>query len=170
MTLPLVGSGRRLALGFVAALAWASPAVAQTSWRIQTAWVNDHVLGAVVGLEARRPIGRVPPRPATGPRVMATRDWMLTGMVAGGVNLDGPGPSGVEALVYAHAGVLRRLGGGLEPRVGVVGAAYIPAGSVGPAARVELLDVAGVQVGWMFDGGLTVGVELVGRFVCDLFC
>ena len=142
---------------------------AQTSIRIQSAWVHDHVIGVMVGGEARKPIGSVPPRTGNGPRVIE-RNWMLTGMISGGINFNGPGAKGVGPLVYAHGGVLRRLGGGLEPRVGVVGAAYLPAGSVGPAVRADLMDVAAVQVGWMFDSGPAISIEVVGRFVCDLVC
>lgn len=164
---------RRLALGaaiLAATAGTASAARAQESWRIQAAWADDHVLGAVVGYEIRQPLGRLPPQPAEGPRVVATRNWMVTGMVAGGVNLDGPGSRGVEGLIYAHLGVLRRLGGGLEPRVGVVGVFLGPAGIGGPAGRLELMDVAAVQAGWMVGDGAYVAVEVAGGFVCDLWC
>lgn len=166
--------GRRAALILVAVVGLSAghavPVAAQASWRIQAAWVDDAVLGTLVGWEVRQPIGSVPPRPAEGPRIIATRNWMLTGMVGAGINFNGPRSRGVEGLIYGHAGVLRRLGGGLEPRVGVVATGYGPAGVFGPAARIELLDVAVVQAGWLFEGGLMVGVEVAGEFVCDLVC
>ena len=65
---------------------------------------------------------------------------------------------------------MRRLSGDFEPRVGLVGVFYLPAGAVGPAARVELQDVAVVQAGWMIGVGLHVALEVAARFVCDLVC
>ena len=67
-------------------------AESQTSWRIQSAWVNDHVLGPTVGVEARWPLGRVGPLTGPGPIGEVDRDWMLTGMIGAGANFDGPGP------------------------------------------------------------------------------
>ena len=164
------GMGRAVALasGLWLALAAAEPAAAQYSIRLQAPWVHDHVAGVVIGLETREPIGRVPPQPAEGPRIIATRDWMFTGMGAVGVNFDSSPDDRSHVLIQAHAGVLRRLSGDLEPRVGVVGVLFLPVGLVGPAARVELMDVAVVQAGWMFDAGAHIALEVAARFVCDL--
>src|SRR4051812_24639949 len=92
-----VGQGLR-ALG-VSIVMWVAPsgAVAQVSVRIGSAWVNDHVIAVLVGGEARKPIGSVPPRTGNGP-VVVERNWMLTGMISGGVNFDGPAPKGVQPL------------------------------------------------------------------------
>ena len=132
--------------------------------------MDGHVLGLLMGPEIRQPVGRLPPPPAAGLRVIATRDWMITGMVGLGVNLDPSSDRSVEGLVYAHVGMLRRLSGALEPRAGFVAVAFLPAGAAGPAARVELLDVAIMQGGWLFDGGLHLAAEVPWAFVCDLFC
>ena len=149
-------------------LGTARPVAAQASWRIQTVWVDDAVLGAVVGLEVRQPIGAVPPQPVDGPRILATRDWMVTGMVGVGLNFNGPGTRDMEGLLNGHLGILRRLGGDLEPRVGVVLFGYAPAGATGLAGRAEVMDVAVLTAGMSFDGGLMVGVEVVGRFLMDI--
>ncbi len=151
-------------------LTWAPSAESQTSWRIQSAWVNDHVLGLTIRVEARKPIGGVGPLTGDGPIGEVDRDWMLTGMIGAGANFNGPGTRGLEQLFYVHAGVLRKLGWGVEPRVGLVGMALLPAGSVGPAAMMDVMDIATVRLGWMFDGGAAVQIEVVGRFVCDLVC
>ena len=145
-------------------------AAAQHSVRLQAPWVNGHVAGVLIGLEVREPIGRVPPPPEPGPRVIATRDWTLTGMLGAGVNLNPPPDHDFPGLFQLHGGVMRRLSGDLEPRVGLVGVFYLPAGAVGPAARVELQDVAVVQAGWLIDAGLHVALEVAARFVCDLVC
>ncbi|HEX9885126.1 MAG TPA: hypothetical protein VGA70_01490, partial [Longimicrobiales bacterium] len=78
----------------------AAPAAGQSP-RLQVAWVDDQVLGPLVGIEGRTPIGSEPEQPASGPIVMQTRDWMLTGEAAVGVNLN-PDDADVEVLLYLH--------------------------------------------------------------------
>ena len=150
------------------ALATAEPADAQWSLRAQGVWVKDHVAGFVIGGEVREPLGAVPPQPAEGPRVIATRDWMLTGMAGIGLNFNPPPDHDTPLLLQAHGGFMYRLAGNLEPRVGVVAALYMPAGVAGPAIRGEVMDVAVVQAGWMFDAGLHVALEVAARFLQDL--
>ena len=164
------GLARTLALaaGCALALVAPAPAAAQYSARLQAPWVKDHVAGVLIGLETREPIGSVPPRPAEGPRVLETRDWMFTGMAGVGFNFDPPPDHDYWLLLQAHAGLLYRLDGPLEPRVGAVLALYLPAGVAGPAARLELMDVAVVQAGWMFDAGPHVALEVASRFLLDL--
>ena len=157
-----------LAAGLALAPSAARPVEAQYSGRLQAPWVKDHVAGILIGLETREPIGGVPDQPAEGPRVIETRDWMFTGMAGIGLNFDPPPDHDYPLLLQAHAGVLYRLDGGLEPRVGAVLVLYLPAGVAGPAARLEVMDVAAVQAGWMFDAGLHVGLEVAYRFLLDL--
>lgn len=149
----------------------AAPAAGQSP-RLQVAWVDDQVLGPLVGIEGRTPIGSEPEQPASGPIVMQTRDWMLTGEAAVGVNLN-PDDADVEVLLYLHGGVLYRTGSDMLSRVGGVVAAYLPAGVVGPAARVELAGAVDVQAGWLFKRGhghLHLALDVSTRFLCDLFC
>lgn len=136
---PAAGPILRAAPPLVAALvALAAPRGAEAqSWRVQGAWVAGHVGGAVVGAEVRHPLGPEPelPRsgePGAGPVEMTTRDWMLTGMLAGGLNIATPeGEDDVQPLVYGHGGVLYRTGSSVLSRAGVVGVVYVPAGAVG---------------------------------------
>lgn len=101
---------------------------------------------------------------------MTTRDWMLTGMLAGGLNIATPeGEDDVQPLVYGHGGVLYRTGSSVLSRAGVVGVFYVPAGAVGPAALVEAAGVIGVQGGilytdrgWRGHGALTVALRFLG--------
>lgn len=156
------------AVGSGLALAAAEPATAQYSPRLQLPWVHDHVAGVLVGLELRDPIGSLPPQPAEGPRVIATRDWMVTAMAGIGANLNPPPDHDSHMLFQGHIGVMRRLSGDMEPRLGLVAVGYFPAQVGGPAARLELMDVAVIQAGWMIDSGLHVGVEAAARFLLDL--
>lgn len=101
-----------------------------------------------------------------------TRPWVFSGMVAAGVNGATPaGDADVEALLYAHGGILRRTGSSLVTNVGGVVAAYLPVGAVGPAALVEAADLITLQAGvlhtsrgWMGHTALAVSV----RFLADI--
>ena len=152
----------------------AGPAEAQ-SWRVQGAWVAGHVGGALVGAEWRHPLGAEPELPlpgvGDGPIEIATRNWLLTGMVAGGVNLAPPAGKGdVRPLIYGHGGVVYRRESILS-RVGAVGVFYVPAGAVGPAALIEAAGVIDLQggvlytdAGWRGHAALTVSL----RFLADI--
>jgi hypothetical protein len=149
------------------------------SWRIQGAWVAGHVGGAVLGGEWRHPLGPEPELPlpgvggADGPIEVSTRNWLLTGMVAGGVNFAPPEDEGdVRPLIYGHGGVLYRTGSSIVSRAGVIGAFYVPAGAVGPAALIEAAGVITLQggvlytdAGWRGHGALAVSI----RFLSDIF-
>lgn len=166
------------ALAVLLLLAAAGGAEAQ-SWRAQGAWVAGYVGGVVVGAESRHPLGPepelpLPGRPGEGPIEMGSRDWILTGMVAAGVNVATPeGEDDVQPLFYAHGGVLYRTASEIVSRVGVVGLFYVPAGAVGPAAFVEAAGVAAVQGGVLYtDRGWRghAALSLSLRFVCDIVC
>ncbi|MGD2070467.1 MAG: hypothetical protein PVI57_17460 [Gemmatimonadota bacterium] len=160
----------------VALLAVGAPAEAQ-SVRAQGAWVAGHVGGLTFGLEARQPIGPepelpLPGRPGGGPIEAPTRRWVLSGMLAGGVNFATPDDEpDVQGLLYAHGGILYRTGSALVTNVGAVVAAYVPVAAVGPAALVEAADVIDLQAGvlhtsrgWMGHTALTVSL----RFFSDV--
>jgi hypothetical protein len=159
-----------LAVGVLLAL----PTVAHAqSWRIQGAWVDHHVAGALVGVEVRHLLGAPPPLPGAGPGpVMAgTRDWMLTGMAGAGVNLAPAGTASVAPIFYAHAGLLRRTGGDVLTRVGILAVGYVRAKAVGPELFGELEGVADVQVGVLHTPGgwrAAVGVAVALRFLRDV--
>jgi len=143
------------------------------SWRIQGAWVGNHVAGALVGVEARHLLGAPPPLPGagSGPVAAGTRDWMLTGMAGAGVNLAPAGTASVAPIFYAHAGVLHRTGGDLLTRVGVLAVGYIRAKAVGPELFGELEGVADVQAGVLHTPGgwrAAVGVSVALRFLRDV--
>jgi hypothetical protein len=164
----------RGAVGLAAGLLLALPAAAQAqSWRIQGAWVGDHVAGALVGVEVRHLLGAPPPLPGagSGPVAAGTRDWMLTGMAGAGVNLAPAGTASVAPIFYAHAGLLRRTGGDVLTRVGVLAAGYIRAKAVGPEVFAELEGVADVQAGALHTPGgwrAAVGVTVALRFFRDV--
>jgi hypothetical protein len=161
----------------ISLLASTSPARAQ-SWRIQGAWVAGHVGGVLVGGEVREPLGPEPEIPlpgvTEGPIEVATRNWILTAMAAGGVNLAPPkDEEDLQPLVYTHVGVVYRTGSALLSRVGAVGVFYVPVGAIGPAALVEAAGVIDLQAGalytsrgWRGHGALTISL----RFLCDVLC
>lgn len=146
------------------------------SWRVQGAWVAGHVGGTVVGAEWRHPLGAEPELPlpgvGDGPIEITTRNWLLTGMVAGGVNLAPPAGKGdVRPLIYGHGGVIYRRESSILSRVGAVGAFYVPAGAIGPAALLEAAGVIDLQggllytdAGWRGHAALTVSL----RFLADI--
>lgn len=150
------------------------------SWRAQGAWVAGEVGGGLIGAEGRRAIGREPPLPlplpgraGSGPIEAPSRSWHLTGMAGLGVN-GAPHPStgrAVEPLGYLHGGVLYRTGRSVPGYLGLVAAAYLPAGTVGPALVVEAQDVAALQAGALHGRGVWrgyVAVTLVLRFLEDV--
>ncbi len=160
----------------VVLVAGARPAEAQ-SIRLQGGWVAGHVGGVALGVEGRTPIGPEPPlplpgRPGSGPVEAPTRPWLLTAMVAPGLNAATPdGDPDVDWLVYGHGGVLYRTGSSLITNVGLVGAFYLPVKAVGPAALLEAADLIDVQAGvlhtprgWMGHSALTVSL----RFLKDI--
>ncbi len=171
---------RAAAIVVAAALAFAAAPTdsAAQSWRAHGAWVSGHVAGGAFGPEFRRPLGEEPPlplpgTPGSGPVEVASRVWHLTGMLGVGVNGAPPAESGrgVEPLLYAHAGLLYRTGRSIPGYVGVVAAAYVPAGAVGPAAYVEAADVAALQLGAMHGHGAWHGhaaLSLSMRFLRDV--
>lgn len=149
------------------------------SWRAHAAWVAGQVAGAAVGLENRRPLGPepelpLPGRPGGGPIEAHSRNWHLTAMGAAGVNVAAPGDDGddeTKPLFYAHAGILYRTGAVVPGYIGVVGAAYIHAGAVGPAALIEAADIITLQAGVLrasgaWHGHVALGVSL--PFLGDL--
>lgn len=171
---------RSAALAVVVAFsltAMPTDAVAQ-SWRTQGAWVSGHVAGGAFGPEFRRALGEEPPLPlpgmsGSGPIEVTSRVWHLTGMLAVGVNGAPPAESGrgIEPLLYAHGGLLYRTGKSIPGYVGIVAAAYVPAGAVGPAAYLEAADVASLQLGAMHGHGAWHGhaaLSLDMRFLRDV--
>jgi len=168
----LVGAAL-FATAFLAVTPWSLEA---QSWRVQGAWVAGHVGGVVVGGEWRHPLGPEPELPlpgfgdTDGPIEVSTRNWLLTGMVAGGVNLAPAADEGdVRPLIYGHGGVLYRTGSSILSRVGAVGAFYVPAKAVGPVALVEAAGVIDLQAGvlhtdsgWRGHGALAVSLSFLG--------
>lgn len=149
------------------------------SWRAHAAWVAGQVAGAAVGFENRRPLGPepelpLPGRPGGGPVEAPSRNWHLTAMGAAGVNFAAPGDAGgdeTEPLFYAHAGVLYRTGSTVPGYVGVVGAAYLHAGAVGPAVLIEAADIITLQAGVLRTSGAWHGHAALGvslRFLGDV--
>lgn len=161
-----------------AAPAWARPApAAAQSIRLQVPWVHDAVAGVALGLEGRLPLGPepelpLPGRPGAGPVEVGTRNWMLTGMIGGGVNAAPPGSADLTGLLVVHGGILRRTGSELVSRAGIVVVAYLPADAVGPAARVGAFAGAvelqagalHTEPGWRAH----VALDLSARFLRDL--
>ena len=175
----LARAGGPLAVSLTALAALAAPEHASAqSVRLQLPWVAGEVAGALVGVEGRRPIGPepeipLPGVPGAGPVEVGTRDWMLTGMVGAGANFR-PADGGVDLLLQAHMGVLRRTGSELVSRAGLVVVGYLPAEAIGPAARVGAFSGAvELQAGALRAGGGWRGhiaLDVSGRFICDLFC
>jgi hypothetical protein len=161
-------------LGFSAVPA--TPAAAQ-SVRVQVPWVAGEVAGMLAGVEGRLPLGPEPeiplPTPGGGPVEVPTRDWMLTGMAGAGANFR-PSDGGVELLLQAHVGVLRRTGSDLVSRAGVVVVGYLLPEAIGPAAHINAFAGAvGLQAGALRQGGGWRGhiaLDVSGRFICDLVC
>jgi len=140
------------------------------AWMVQGAWVDGHVAGGLFGAEGRYLLGLPPALPGSspGPIEVTTRNWMLTGMVGAGVNVNPAGSARVRPAFYVHAGVLRRTGSDMLTRVGVVGAAYIKAEAVGPAVLLEFAGVADLKVGvlhtstgWRPNVSLAVGLAIL---------
>jgi hypothetical protein len=160
----------RLACALSASLLLSLPATAHAqSWRLQGAWVPHRVLGPLIGLEGRQPLGAPPPLPGAGagPVEAGTRSWILTAMVGVGVNLIDV-RSTVTPIFYAHAGVIYRTGSDLLSRAGLVGVGYVRARAVGPEVFLELAGVADVQAGvlhvpggWKPGVGLTVSLSFL---------
>lgn len=169
----LLGSRRAAAL--TTGLLLAGPAgVHAQSWQAQGAWVSHHVAGALLGIEGRQLLGSPPPLPGMGggPVVAGTRDWMLTGMLGAGVNLNPAGSASVAPIFYGHLGVLYRTGSDVLSRVGVVGAGFMRARAFGPEVLLELEGVVDVQAGALhtpggWKPGVSVGVAV--RFLGDIF-
>lgn len=163
---------RRAALALAAGLLFALPGAARAqSYRVQGAWVDGNVTGALFGLEVRRLLGSAPPIPGmgSGPVVAGTHDWMLTGMAGVGANFAPRKDSGTVPLVFAHLGVLHRTGSDKVPRVGLVVADYIRARAVGPQLLVELEGVIDAEVGafhtpigWRAGVGLNISLHFLG--------
>lgn len=165
----------RAALVLATGLVFAVPTAARAqSPRVQGAWVDDNVAGALFGVEVRRPLGSAPPIPgpgSTGPIVSGTRNWIFTGMAGLGANFAPRDGSGTDALFYAHLGVLYRTGSDLLPRVGLVAADYIKARALGPMLLVEVEGVIDAEagafhtpLGWRAG----VGINVALRFLSDL--
>ena len=153
--------------------------VAAQSWRTQTTWVAGTVAGGLFGAELRRPLGSGSPLPlpgsaTTGPVAAPSRRWHMSGMLAAGVNAAAPTRTGhrVGSLAYAHAGMLSRTGRAVPGYVGMIAAAYLPAGVIGPAAYLEAADVAGLQLGalhgdgaWRGHVAVTVSIRFIGDVI-----
>jgi len=167
------------------------PAVCEAqSWRAQGIWVAEEVLGVVAGGEVRRPLGRAPELPLPGRREGAgpveapSRSWLLTGMLAAGLNTrdregdGGPSPAGNRdrdrrsgPLFYAHGGLVYRTGWPVLDAMGVVGMIQAPRGLWGPTVVFDVARVGYVQVGALRGNGswrrhLSLGVSL--SFVADV--
>ena len=123
--------------------------------KVQGDWVGAHVVGGLLGVEGRHLLGSPPPLPGSGPGPMevSTKNWILTGMLGAGVNLNAAGSAHVRPIFYLHVRVLRRTGSDTLTRVGVLGVSYIEARAVGPAQFLEFQGVGDLKVGALHTPG-----------------
>lgn len=78
--------------------------------------------------------------------------WNLYFEVGAGVTIDFD-PSEVDPAAFGLAAVQWRLGGGLEPRLGIGGIGLVNPGAGGPIVRLEAGNVAVIDAGWVWGGG-----------------
>jgi hypothetical protein len=121
------------------------------TYRAQASCVGRLAPAITAGLETRILLGSVPlPRPGHGPVHATARNWMISLAAGGGITFAKPRGDVFTPTAFAQAGVLRRLAGDLEPRVGLVAVGWVRPEALGPAVRFEAKDAFGAQAGWLF--------------------
>ena len=152
-----------LPAALLASVIAATPISAQWSWRAQLAFEDSWRPAALAVAEWRS--GGAPPLPdpsSPGPIFATVHDWLLTATAGAGVTVARVGNHDVSPTALAKLGVLRRLGGDLQPRVGLLALGTVHPGAAGPIARFEVRDVAGLEAGWVwFTSGHRNGVVVM---------
>ena len=143
------------------------------SYRAQVSCVGRLAPAITAGMELRIPLGSLPmPRPGGGPVRTTTRNWMISLAGGGGVTFAKPRGDVIAPTAFAQAGVLRRLRGNIEPRVGLLAVGWVRPEALGPAVRFEAKDVFGAQAGWLFfrrgHDGLLVSVDVSFALIRDI--
>ena len=127
------------------------------SWRAELAFLDTWRPAVAVAYEWRTPIGDDPPLPDPanpGPIFADVRNWLFSAMAGGGVTFARVDDHNVSPTLLAQLGVLRRLDGKLEPRLGLLLFGGLRPEVLGPMVRFEAKDVVGLQAGWVwFDEG-----------------
>jgi hypothetical protein len=156
-------------------LALASGAADAQSWRGELAFLDTWRPAVAVAYEWRTPIGGDPPLPgpdAPGPIFAEVRDWQFTAMAGGGITFARVDDESFSPTALAQVGVLRRLDGGLEPRVGLLLFGGVQPDVLGPMLRFEAKDVVGLQAGWVWfrrgKSGLAVTADVALALLGDL--
>jgi hypothetical protein len=144
------------------------------TYRAQVSCVGRLAPAFTVGLETRIPLGSLPlPRPGGGPVRVTTRNWMISLAAGGGITFAKPRGDVITPTAFAQAGVLRRLSGDLEPRVGLLAVGWVRPEALGPAVRFEAKDAFGAQAGWLFirrgRDGLLLSVDVSLALIRDIF-
>lgn len=144
------------------------------TYRAQVSCVGRLAPAVTAGFERRMLLGSVPlPRPGGGPVRATARNWMISFAAGGGITFAKPRGDAITPTAFAQAGVLRRLGGELAPRVGLVAVGWVRPEAIGPAVRFEAMDLFGAQVGWQFirrsRNGLALSVDVSFGLIRDLF-
>ncbi|MDQ3698851.1 MAG: hypothetical protein M3373_12650 [Gemmatimonadota bacterium] len=138
----------------VIVLSGAAASASAQSWRLSGAFLDTWRPALVAAYEWRVPIGRgEPPLPGPetpGPIFADVRDWLLSAQAGGGVTFARVGNADVSPTAMAQLGVLRRLSGALEPRVGVYAFGAVRPVAIGPVVRFEARSAFGAQVGWIW--------------------
>ncbi|MEJ7811001.1 MAG: hypothetical protein WKG32_11380 [Gemmatimonadaceae bacterium] len=155
----------------------AAPAAAAQSLRAEVAFVDTWRPAMLLSYEVRTPIGREPPLPGDteegGPVFAVVRDYFVSAMLGAGITIARVDRSDVSGTAIGQLGVLRRLHGSLEPRVGLYAVGIVRPEAAGPLLRFEAKDAFGAQLGWVwFSGssrkGLIGAVDVSLALVRDL--
>lgn len=147
-----------------------APAEAQFSPRAQSAWIAAGAPTVTVGLEYRIQLGSAPLPDGTGPVSGDVPNFLATFAVHGGVTFIDVGVNDVSPTFLAQAGVLHRLPFMID-RVGLVIVGAARPRALAPALRAEAMNVAGLQLGWVWAShrnGPFVSVDIGLSFLCDL--
>lgn len=148
---------RLLACGVASVVCLTSSPAGAQSWRAELAFLDTWRPAVAVAYEWRTPIGGEPPLPdptSPGPIFADVRDWLFSAMAGGGVTFARVDGDNVSPTLLAQLGVLRRLEGALEPRLGLFLFGGLRPEVLGPMVRFEAKDVIGLQAGWVwFDEG-----------------
>lgn len=121
------------------------------TYRAQVSCVGRLAPAITAGFERRIPLGSLPlPQPGSGGLDVTARDWFISFGAGGGITFAKPRGDAITPTAFAQVGVLRRLSGSLEPRVGLVAVGWVRPEALGPAVRFEVEDNFGAQAGWMF--------------------